>query len=1285
MFAEEFRDPSRETNKRVPDDNDTASEASKGQSVPWQVGDQFGPFALEKELGEGSSGVVFRARDALSDRVCALKMLRRTTPEELMRSKLGFRRMVSMRHPSLLSVYQIHRRGEQTALSMEEIVGNTFSVATQGLRSGRVEAAYDTLLRWTRQFGAGLAAMHFKGLLHRDIKPKNLMVDARGDARIIDYGLVGTFDPEADPSGFRPYLVGTLHFFAPETLWNQSYLPAGDIFSLGMVILEAMQRIASWEAGDLRPLKRNQQNAAEDAEAIHNAVGELDASAPGILRGICCEMLQPDPADRPQAIEISRLGLSTSVRVSWPIDEPVVGRESELQAIRQWLDGIFSGGVGRLHLTGPSGIGKSRLLDQIEQQIRTHTWIQVFRARCQPREDQPLQAFDQLCDAIANRYNQSDRSALLLDPVSTTLLHGTFPVLRSIVRCNLDLAPAARSTERLDALEAAARMSLALRKQGPLILIIDDTQWADRDSLNVLDRLATEVGDAGLGIITTSREQVDRQLTPATLELSLNPLSPADSVSLLSMAAAGRGVTPDPELLQQLAQAAEGCPFRLQELADEFGPGGALVNAQARQSAQALTSAGAIDWLWQTRVARLTDDARQVLPYIVAARCPVSVRQLAQLTSLGDSVDAAVSELAHQRLVNDDATGGECIEIIHDRVSAGLEKTLGADVLRSAHRAWASCLVRADDQKKLAARIALHLFDAKEPWRAVSYAMLAAEEAEQVLAKTDAARWHARVIPYVNGREKVSHIRQAARCFAEADRPADAAHYFRMLSQYVGFEEQIHCQRMAVTLLIRSGEYDQVRFQMHGLAEMLGLPRPSSVLWSRLSLAIGGCWDAVTKREAISLEALKSNAEASGGAGASPDDRAAPVPSSSVPAPTSGKEARNRRRLDLCLSLIRPLSMFDNLYSAQLSRLSAHLVANHGNHSEQIHVLVGQSVFGCYDRGTRRQQAEETLDELKSIAEATGHPRASGDVWSGIAYMHALNCRWAQVPKAVDRSVAYYRQIAGASGFELAHTRWLEIWSHWNTGQWDAMFSVCDEMFEDAVRRNDLFQRTVVCRGLGCTAWLARDREQEWQRIYLDDGEFKANASAQMLGVFDRISAIQRDIFSGNYAQAWQEWRALDAMIRKLPFRWIQMLRVLRESLGALIALHRLQQSLPLAGRPLGKQTRDWSDRVQRRVRRLFHEQLPNATMLGNYYSGLLHQRLATHGACDEQIARDYLEAASFEARGLELRPFQLAADDLLAKLSTGRTLGLLRERMHSKGVLRPRDLERLYALPPDY
>jgi hypothetical protein len=370
--------------------------------------------------------------------------------------------------------------------------------------------------------------------------------------------------------------------------------------------------------------------------------------------------------------------------------------------------------------------------------------------------------------------------------------------------------------------------------------------------------------------------------------------------------------------------------------------------------------------------------------------------------------------------------------------------------------------------------------------------------------------------------------------------------------------------------------------------------------------------------------------------------------------------------------LTRPLSLLDYLYSAELSTSAALLAPCAGSRAEHVQAIAAQAVYGCGDRGAKRTASEAKLLDIRPRVETLNHPQASGDLWSAVAHSHALSCRWAQVPDAVQLSVCQYRDSTYSSGFEIANTRWLTIWAYWNLGRWNSLCQTSDEMLDDATQRSDTYQRLMVSHGLGCAAWLARDRTRQWDRICRQDQDLLSDESNQMFHLFGWIASLQRKMYGGEFAQAWNDWTRLQPQLGRLPFRRLQWVRVLGKSLGSLLALHRR------AADPSPR----WARQAATLIGQLRREQLPYATMLANLHHGLLHlQQSESKNDCAARAARTYLQAAGRDAKTQRLRPFSLAADDALARLETGQSLGLLRERLQRRGVERPSNFERLYTV----
>jgi HAMP domain-containing protein len=196
-----------------------------------QLGERY---ELISELGRGAMGVVFKAHDHKLDEIVAIKMLRPGTVDaqslDRLKSELKLARRIT--HPNVLRTYDFGEAGGAPYISMEYVGGMTL----RDLLDRRGRLPYGAALRIARQLCAGLRAVHEVGVLHRDIKPGNVMLEHRGNAKLMDFGISqpararDTADTE-DPAG-------TPHYMAPEQLRGEPPDQRTDIYSLGIVFEE---------------------------------------------------------------------------------------------------------------------------------------------------------------------------------------------------------------------------------------------------------------------------------------------------------------------------------------------------------------------------------------------------------------------------------------------------------------------------------------------------------------------------------------------------------------------------------------------------------------------------------------------------------------------------------------------------------------------------------------------------------------------------------------------------------------------------------------------------------------------------------------------------------------------------------------------------------------------------------------------------------------------------------------------------------------------------------------
>lgn len=194
-------------------------------------------FNILERLARGGSGEVYRAWEAAPSRMVALKFMRAATVEHAIRLELEAKCLARCRHPNIVQVYQVATHATAGVfLAMEYVKGVTLDVWLKSARRKPRE-----VLRIMTQVGRALEAAHTEGIVHRDIQPKNIMVDEQGDARLIDFGLANLADLPPSPTPGRPRpLVGTGDYIAPEHRGGDVCTTRSDQFSLCVVMYQSL-------------------------------------------------------------------------------------------------------------------------------------------------------------------------------------------------------------------------------------------------------------------------------------------------------------------------------------------------------------------------------------------------------------------------------------------------------------------------------------------------------------------------------------------------------------------------------------------------------------------------------------------------------------------------------------------------------------------------------------------------------------------------------------------------------------------------------------------------------------------------------------------------------------------------------------------------------------------------------------------------------------------------------------------------------------------------------------
>lgn len=242
-------------------------------------------------LGKGGMGEVYRADDLKLGQPVALKFL----PDHLLSDGAAlarFHREVrvarQVTHKNVCRVYDIGETDGRQFLSMEYIKGEELSSLLR--RIGRLPV--DKSIQLARQICAGLNAAHDIGVLHRDLKPANVMIDADGNARILDFGLAGLSEELPD----NELIAGTPAYMAPEQIDGTEQTVKTDIYSLGLVLYELFTSKKAFEASTLHELMELRRNNTAPT-SLSSLVDDLDP----VIERVIDRCIQTDPALRPSS------------------------------------------------------------------------------------------------------------------------------------------------------------------------------------------------------------------------------------------------------------------------------------------------------------------------------------------------------------------------------------------------------------------------------------------------------------------------------------------------------------------------------------------------------------------------------------------------------------------------------------------------------------------------------------------------------------------------------------------------------------------------------------------------------------------------------------------------------------------------------------------------------------------------------------------------------------------------------------------------------------------------
>ena len=301
------------------------------------IGQSFGPYRIVEKLGDGGMGVVYRAQDVRLHRDVAVKFLSPafgSASQPIDRLLREAQAASALSHPHICAVFDVGQAGDQPFIVMELLDGTTLARHAAG-------RALDvpSLLRWGTQIADALDTAHAKGVVHRDLKPGNVFITARGDAKIVDFGLAKFVDPQDGSSPERAEVMtrtaltepgtpmGSAAYMSPEQVRGQSLDGRTDLFSLGILLYELATGARPFAGGTGADV------AAAILHEIPQAPTRLNPRLPARFDDIVGKLLEKDPVLRYRSAGDVRTDLE---RLKRDLDEQSSGSHAGLRAKRRW-------------------------------------------------------------------------------------------------------------------------------------------------------------------------------------------------------------------------------------------------------------------------------------------------------------------------------------------------------------------------------------------------------------------------------------------------------------------------------------------------------------------------------------------------------------------------------------------------------------------------------------------------------------------------------------------------------------------------------------------------------------------------------------------------------------------------------------------------------------------------------------------------------------------------------------------------------------------------------------
>lgn len=763
-----------------------------------------GRYEIKRFLGEGGRKRVYLAHDKSLDRDVALALIKTEGLDEtaMTRARREAEAMGRLGdHPHVVTVYDIGEDQGQLYVVSQFMAGGDLDDLVGAAEGHRLPV--DRAVDIAGQVCHALEHAHAHGVVHRDVKPKNVWLTKDGTAKLGDFGLAMALDRSRIT--LEGMMVGTVAYMPPEQSLGRPADARSDLYSLGALLYELVCGRPPFVGDDAVAIISQHINTAPVAPSWSNS------EIPRVLDELILKMLAKAPDERPQSASTVRETLETLSSGELVAPAPIVhdraspldrlasgvfvGRERETEELRSSLEATLSGRGRAVMVAGEMGIGKTRLASELATYASLRG-AKVLWGQCYEGEGAPSYwPWVQIVRSYAH-----DR-----DPKALSSEMGTGAVdIAQVVSEVRDLLPGLPQPAAGDPEQARFRLFDAITtflknaaESSPLVLILDDLQWADRASFLLLQFVAAQLRGSRILLVGTYREadiDDDHPLSEVLVamrrdhdhkRISLRGL-PIEEVTTLLEASAEHELGPrEIRIARLMHDQTEGNPFFIEEVIRHLTETGQLSRREGRWviDVENVDEVGIPEGVKETigrRLGRLGEKSLELLAVAAVIGREFGIDQLERVTrqeprALLEQLDEAArarviaerrGTVGGYRFVN-----GLTRETLHERLSTSRRVTLHSQVVEALES------LHAESIEAHLPELAYHASEAvlvAGPDKAIDYGIRAGARAGSMLAYEDSVTYyeaalHAMGQQYEDGRRLEVQLALGDACWRTGD------------------------------------------------------------------------------------------------------------------------------------------------------------------------------------------------------------------------------------------------------------------------------------------------------------------------------------------------------------------------------------------------------------------------------------------------------------------------------------------------------------------------------------